>query len=90
MPLNITFYVIIEVTGGLVETHGPYELKIRCVHQLSGSKTTNVILSEPTTLVKNQVIEVGTQNVSFSFNDYLVNYANCPITTYHITDSLTG
>ena len=90
MPLNITFYVIIEVTGGLVQTFGPYELKVRCIHSHTGSEVTNVILREPTNLVKYQTIDIGTPKVNFKFDGFQENYANCPITTYQISDSLTG
>ena len=35
-------------------------------------------------------MEVGTQNVSFIFDAFQVNYANCPITMYQITETQNG
>ena len=79
-----SFYIIVTADGTSTQTFGPYSLTMSCTM----SSSSNVIPTEPAAISTSptQELFIG-DSAYFIFSPFSLNYPNCPITKYELTDS---
>ena len=88
IPGARSFYIIVTADGTSTQTFGPYSLTMSCTMVIGGTASSNVVPTEPAAISASspQELFIG-DPVYFIFSPFSLNYPNCPIIKYELTDS---